>query len=73
MRYPCDQCEYLATQHGHLKKHKKQAKFDGVKYQCDHCEYIHETKYEGLRYTREQCEDATTQPSRLKRHKKEKH
>ena len=38
MRYPCNQCEYKATQQGHLNTHI-QSKHDGVKYPCNQCEY----------------------------------
>ena len=35
--YHCDQCEYAATQLGHLKKHKE-SKHEGIRYPCDQCE-----------------------------------
>ena len=38
MRYPCDQCEYAATEIGSLKKHKE-SKHEGIRYPCDQCDY----------------------------------
>ena len=37
-RYPCDQCDYQATQQFHLQTHV-QSKHEGVKYACDQCDY----------------------------------
>ena len=34
--YACDQCDYLATQQGHLKEHI-QAKHEGVMFGCSKC------------------------------------
>ena len=38
VRYPCDQCEYLATEVRNLKKHIEN-KHEGVRYPCNQCEY----------------------------------
>ena len=38
MKYPCDHCEYKATEKGDLKKHTMPV-HKGIKYQCDHCEF----------------------------------
>ena len=34
VKYPCDQCDYKATQKGSLLSHIK-SKHEGVKYPCD--------------------------------------
>ena len=36
--YPCNQCEYVATEKFSLKRHKI-SKHDGVGYPCDLCDY----------------------------------
>ena len=36
--YSCQQCNYKATQKGHVKQHRE-SKHEGVKYVCYHCEY----------------------------------
>ena len=38
MKYPCGQCEYHATQKGHLDEHTKSV-HDGIKYPCKQCDY----------------------------------
>ena len=80
--YSCDQCEYTATQHGHLKTHK-QAKHEGIRYPCDQCEYAAthlanlkrhiESKHEGIRYSCDQCEYVATNLRNLRKHKKSIH
>ena len=39
LRYPCSQCEYIATQASALKVHVEN-KHKGVRYPCSQCEYI---------------------------------
>ena len=36
--YPCDECNFKATQKGHLLTHKKSV-YEGVKFPCDQCFY----------------------------------
>ena len=38
VRYTCNQCDYKATQKGHIKKHVESI-HDGVCYTCDQCDY----------------------------------
>ena len=38
VKYPCDKCNYQATEQSSLRKHKKSV-HDGVKYSCDKCNY----------------------------------
>ena len=38
VRYPCDKCEFAATDASNLKKHVE-SKHEGVRYLCDKCEY----------------------------------
>ena len=82
IRYPCDQCEYSASQKGQLKSHKE-AKHLGIRYPCDQCEYTtayavelrkhKEVKHEGIRYPCDQCAYIATRMDRLNKHKKTKH
>ena len=37
IRYPCDQCDYTATQASHLNRHKE-SKHEGKNYSCDQCD-----------------------------------
>ena len=37
-KFPCDHCDYKATQQSALKNHKISF-HDGVKYECDQCNY----------------------------------
>jgi len=39
VKYPCDQCEYVATRPGNLRQHKA-AKHWGVRYPCDLCDHV---------------------------------
>ena len=39
VRYPCSECEYVATQAGNLRLHKEN-KHEGVWYPCSECEYV---------------------------------
>ena len=47
VRYPCDQCEYAATQVSNLIQHKKTI-HEGIRYPCDQCEYKG-TQYSSLK------------------------
>ena len=38
MKYPCYQCDFQATQQGHLQTHI-QNKHEGIKYPCIECDY----------------------------------
>ena len=82
VRYPCDKCDYAATQKGKLKYHKE-AKHQGVRYHCDLCEYSakrpdilkehKESKHEGIKYPCDQCEYSACRPATLRQHKESKH
>ena len=37
--YPCDQCDYKATQKAHLLRHLK-SKHEGIKYPYDQCDSV---------------------------------
>ena len=64
LRYPCDQCEYVATEVHNLKLHID-SKHEGVRYPCDHCDYAAtqacvlkkhiENKHEGVRFPCLRC------------------
>ena len=43
IKYPCDQCDFKATQKSNLLTHLK-SKHEGVKYPCDQCDYKATTK-----------------------------
>ena len=38
IRYPCDLCEYVATDQSNLKKHKDSI-HEGIRYFCEQCDY----------------------------------
>ena len=38
VKYPCNQCDYKATQKGDLKKHEM-AVHESIKYPCNQCDY----------------------------------
>ena len=38
VKFLCDQCNYKATQKGHLKAHI-QSKHENVKFHCDKCDF----------------------------------
>ena len=81
-KYPCDQCQYKATQQGTLKTHKLSV-HKGVKYQCDQCEYkatqtthlmTHKKSiHEGVKYQCDECDYKARFPTNLAAHKKAKH
>ena len=81
-RYPCDQCEYVATFVSNLKKHKK-INHEGVRYPCDLSEYAataisslkhhKEAKHEGIKYPCDKYEFVPSNKLHLKRHKESKH
>ena len=68
-RYPCSQCEYIATQASSLMIHVEN-KHEGIRYPCSQCEYIATTawalkihvknQHEGVRYPCSQCEYIAT-------------
>ena len=47
MRYPCDLCDYAATQASSLKKHKE-SQHERIRHPCDECDFISTTR-QGLR------------------------
>jgi len=82
MRYPCDQCEYIATSVSHTKSHKE-AKHEGIRYPCELCEFTttrpgdlkrhKESKHEGKRHPCFQCDYIATELRSLKSHIKAIH
>ena len=66
MRYPCSQCEYIATQAWSAPKVHVQNKHGGVSYPCSQCEYAAthasnlkkhvKSKHDGVRYPSTECE-----------------
>ena len=82
IRYPCDQCEYIATLQSNLKIHK-QSNHEGIRYPCDQCDYAatqlfalkkhKQSKHEGIRYPCDQCKYALTDLGDLRNHKMQKH
>ena len=64
-KFPCDQCDYKATEKGHLRSHMKSI-HEGVKYPCGQCDYkatekcsllIHiKSKHEGIKFPCDQCD-----------------
>ena len=82
IRYPCDQCEYQATEKGALKKHRWWV-HSGVKLQCDQCNYQTAMQrtldthikfvHEGIGYTCDICGHKTSTASNLKLHITRKH
>ena len=81
-KYPCDQCDYKATQKGNLWTHLK-SKHKGVKYPCDQCDYKASYKghllthlksiHEGVKYPCDQCDYKATKKGSLLSHIKSKH
>ena len=81
VEYPCNECDYVATQTGHLKTHIE-IKHKGIRYPCSKCDYaaktainlnihvknIHKIKHERVRIPCSQCEYSATDTSTLKRH-----
>ena len=73
---PCDECDYVATKLGDLKRHKNEL-HGGYKYECDHCDYTcsdssnmnkhRKSRHEGMFYTCSECEFVGTTMSTLNR------
>ena len=82
VRYPCSQCDYVATQMSHLNRHV-QSKHELIKYPCSQCGYEaaelsslrrhQKSQHEGVRYPCDQCGYTTSRISHLKNHKAAKH
>ena len=82
VKYPCDQCDYVATNSSNQKRHKN-AMHEGVRYPCDQCDYAatvandlkrhKESKHEGVRYPCDQCDYMATRAEHLKKHKRSQH
>ena len=53
--YPCDQCDYKATQKAHLLRHLK-SKHEGIKYPCDQCDFKATQKSNLLRHLKSKHE-----------------
>merc|ERR1712189_23215 len=63
--YKCQDCDYSATQKGHIKIHV-QSKHEGIKYPCHQCDYQAtrssslqrhiESIHEGIKYPCQQCD-----------------
>ena len=82
IKYPCDQCDYQATEKNGLQKHNK-SKHEGINYICDKCNYQAtklgdlrrhiQSKHEGIKYPCNQCYYQATQQGTLQRHIQSKH
>ena len=82
VKFPCDQCNYKATQRGHLLRHIKSI-HDGVKFPCDQCDYKAtqkgdllrhiKSKHEGVKFLCVQCDYKATRKDNLLCHLKSKH
>ena len=81
VKYPCNQCDYQATQQGNLLQHI-QSKHEGVKYACNQCDkqftlqsslttHI-QSKHKGVKYTCNQC-DYQGSKDALRHHIKARH
>jgi len=81
--YPCNQCEYAATNHSTLKQHKE-SQHEGVRYACDECSYStsdpsHLAGHKILkhkqqkRYPCDQCDFEAKTLAGLNKHKDYKH
>jgi len=81
-KYPCDQCNYKATESNNLQRHIKSI-HDGVKYPCDQCNYKATASsslqqhiksiHDGVTYPCDQCNYKAKDPSHLRRHIKSIH
>ena len=49
VKFPCDHCDYKATQKVNLLRHLKSV-HEGVKFPCDHCDYKATQKFHLLRH-----------------------
>ena len=77
VRYPCDKCEYNATEENDLKRHFE-SKHKWVSYPCVKCEYYAtsqrylrehiKNKHEGVKYPCDKCEFSSTTVMSLKGH-----
>jgi len=81
-KYPCDKCNYIASNVSDLKKHVKSI-HEGVKYPCNQCsskftdqsslrQHIRSI-HEGVHYACDQCSSKFTKMFKLKQHLKSKH
>jgi len=72
--YPCDQCEYIATQLSSLNRHtKRKHSVDRSGSSIVESEFEKESAHEEVRYTCDQCEFSSAHSHSLKRHKGSKH
>ena len=82
IKYPCNQCDYQATQQGSLKTHI-QSKHEGVKYPCNQCDYQFtdksslrkhiQSKHEYIKYPCNQCDYLAPRQDSLKTHISRRH
>ena len=82
IKYPCNQCDYKASQKVSLKLHV-QAKHEGIKYCCNQCDYqsAHQSSlnrhkqsmHEGVKYACSQCDYQATHKNSLNVHIQSKH
>ena len=63
--YPCDPCQYKATEKGNLKKHI-QSVHEKVKYFCDLCNKHVKSFHKRVKYSCDQCGKQFTQQGNLK-------
>ena len=57
-KHACDKCDYRASQHHNLKKHKESI-HEGLKYQCTRCDYKATLRASLVRHTRSIHDGAT--------------
>ena len=82
IRYPCDLCEYTATQLSSLKQHEE-SKHKVIRIPCDQYDFaakdllklkLHKhPEHEGIHFTCDECNYAASRLSLLKVHKERKH
>ena len=81
-KYPCDQCNYKATDRSNIRRHIKSV-HDRVKYPCNQCSYKAtvpgslqqhiKSIHEGIKYPCDECNYKASYPSQLLRHVKSIH
>ena len=77
IKFPCDQCAYVANHVSHLKEHIRNL-HEGVRYPCELCEYTAtrlpmlkhhiKSKHEGIRHRCDHCDYSATLISNLNHH-----
>ena len=77
VKYPCAECNYIATTSSHLKRHIA-GQHEGLRYPCDQCSYSAaqvvnlkrhiESKHQGIRYPCGYCDFSSARQSDLRLH-----